>query len=75
MSTEARKRLDLFWQLLDEILNGVLFVLSGLELLDRLAALVPPLRVHRHRHFGAGSNGRSWTISAATADGRSWPPA
>jgi len=23
-----------------------------LELLDRLAALVPPPRVHRHRHFG-----------------------
>ena len=31
MSAETRERLDLFWQLLDEILNGVLFVLIGLE--------------------------------------------
>ena len=26
--------------------------LTPLELLDRLAALVPPLRIHRHRYFG-----------------------
>ena len=31
MSDETRERLDMFWQLLDEILNGVLFVLIGLE--------------------------------------------
>jgi CPA1 family monovalent cation:H+ antiporter len=31
MSPQTRERLDLFWQLLDEILNGVLFVLIGLE--------------------------------------------
>ena len=31
MSAQTRERLDLFWQLLDEILNGVLFVLIGLE--------------------------------------------
>jgi CPA1 family monovalent cation:H+ antiporter len=31
MSEQTRTRLDLFWQLLDEILNGVLFVLIGLE--------------------------------------------
>jgi CPA1 family monovalent cation:H+ antiporter len=31
MSEDTRNRLDLFWQLLDEILNGVLFVLIGLE--------------------------------------------
>jgi len=27
-------------------------LLTPLELLDRLAALVPPPRVHRHRYFG-----------------------
>lgn len=31
MSTPTRERLDVFWQMLDEILNGVLFVLIGLE--------------------------------------------
>ena len=31
MSAHTRERLDLFWQLLDEILNGMLFVLIGLE--------------------------------------------
>jgi CPA1 family monovalent cation:H+ antiporter len=31
MSDRTRERLDLFWQLVDEILNGVLFVLIGLE--------------------------------------------
>jgi len=31
MSEHTRERLDLFWQLLDEILNGMLFVLIGLE--------------------------------------------
>ena len=32
MSENTRHRLDVFWQILDEILNGVLFVLIGLEL-------------------------------------------
>jgi len=31
MSANTRERLDAFWQTLDEILNGVLFVLIGLE--------------------------------------------
>jgi CPA1 family monovalent cation:H+ antiporter len=31
MSEQTRERLDLFWHLLDEILNSVLFVLIGLE--------------------------------------------
>jgi len=31
MSENTRKRVDLFWQMLDEILNSVLFVLIGLE--------------------------------------------
>jgi CPA1 family monovalent cation:H+ antiporter len=31
MSENTRHRLDVFWQMLDEILNGVLFVLIGLE--------------------------------------------
>ena len=31
MSARTRDRLDVFWQVIDEILNGVLFVLIGLE--------------------------------------------
>ena len=31
MSENTRERVDLFWQMLDEILNSVLFVLIGLE--------------------------------------------
>ena len=30
-SARTRDRLDVFWQVIDEILNGVLFVLIGLE--------------------------------------------
>jgi len=33
MSAETREHLDLFWELVDEILNAVLFVLIGLEVL------------------------------------------
>ena len=33
MSDKTREHLDNFWELLDEILNAVLFVLIGLELL------------------------------------------
>lgn len=33
MSDETRKHLDQFWELIDEILNAVLFVLLGLEVL------------------------------------------
>ena len=33
MSDETRKNLDLFWELVDEVLNAVLFVLIGLEVL------------------------------------------
>jgi len=33
MSPTTREHLDLFWQMLDEILNALLFVLMGLELL------------------------------------------
>ena len=33
MSDQTREHLDLFWELLDEILNATLFVLMGLELL------------------------------------------
>jgi CPA1 family monovalent cation:H+ antiporter len=31
MSARTRERLDVFWQVIDEILNGVLFVLIGLQ--------------------------------------------
>jgi CPA1 family monovalent cation:H+ antiporter len=33
MSDKTRQNLDLFWELLDEILNAVLFMLMGLEML------------------------------------------
>jgi Na+:H+ antiporter len=33
MSAETRHRMDVFWELVDEILNAVLFVLIGLEVL------------------------------------------
>ncbi|MDD3370466.1 MAG: sodium:proton antiporter [Alphaproteobacteria bacterium] len=33
MSQRTRERLDLFWELIDEILNAVLFVLIGLEII------------------------------------------
>jgi len=33
MSDQSRERLDTFWELMDEILNAVLFVLIGLEVL------------------------------------------
>ena len=33
MSTATRHHLDIFWELIDEILNAVLFVLMGLEIL------------------------------------------
>jgi len=33
MSDKTREHLDLFWELMDEVLNAVLFVLIGLELL------------------------------------------
>ena len=33
MSEQTREHLDLFWELIDEILNAVLFVLIGLEIL------------------------------------------
>jgi len=33
MSEKTRRHLDLFWQLIDEILNAVLFVLIGLEVI------------------------------------------
>lgn len=33
MSTQTRRRMDVFWELVDEILNALLFVLIGLEVL------------------------------------------
>jgi CPA1 family monovalent cation:H+ antiporter len=33
MSAKSRKNLDLFWELIDEILNAILFLLIGLEII------------------------------------------
>ena len=46
--------------------------LTPLELIDRIAALGSPPRIHRHRYFGAGANGRSPEISGVTANGWLW---
>ena len=62
MSDSVREHLDTFWKLVDEILNAVLFVLIGLELLvlpfDRsvvlLAVLAVPV-VLFSRFFSVGS--------------------
>ncbi len=45
MSTTTRQHLDSFWELVDEILNAVLFVFIGLELL---------VITHNHKHLLAG---------------------
>jgi hypothetical protein len=41
-------------------------ILTPLELLDRLAALVPPPRIQRHRYFGVLARVPLTKISAAT---------
>ena len=49
--------------------------LTPLELLDRLAALVPPPRVHRHRYFGVlAPNSPLRTAVTALAPGASTAP-
>jgi monovalent cation:H+ antiporter, CPA1 family len=45
MSETTRKNLDMFWELIDEILNGILFILIGIEVLV--------LEISFH-HFPAG---------------------
>lgn len=40
MSEESRDRLDVFWELIDEVLNAVLFILIGLEIVV-IAIAVP----------------------------------
>ena len=53
--------------------NGSL-LLTPLELLDRLAALVPPPRIHRHRYFGVlARTAAHGDVSGVTPSGRTWP--
>jgi hypothetical protein len=53
--------------------NGSL-LLTPLELLDRLAALVPPPRIHRHRFFGADrANDCLPGVSVASSTVSGWP--
>lgn len=43
----------LSYQLKKPLINGqTKIILTPLELIDKLAALIPPPRVHRHRYFG-----------------------
>jgi CPA1 family monovalent cation:H+ antiporter len=70
MSERTRDALDTFWQVVDEILNAVLFVLIGLEvilisfpngwLLSAVTAIVLTLAA------------RALTVGAAVAGARSW---
>jgi CPA1 family monovalent cation:H+ antiporter len=62
MSETTRRNLDMFWELLDEILNAVLFVLLGLEVLalsfrgERLLAsllMIPAVLLARFVAVGA----------------------
>jgi CPA1 family monovalent cation:H+ antiporter len=48
MSDKTRKHLDMFWELLDDILNAVLFVLMGLEIMVMPTTLT-------HLAIGAGA--------------------
>ena len=53
--------------------NGSL-LLTPLELLDRLAALVPPPRVHRCCYFGVlARTAAHGDVSGVTPSGRTWP--
>jgi hypothetical protein len=56
--------------------NG-LQILTPLQLLDRLAALVPPPRVHRHRYFGvfAPSSPLRTAVTALAPGATTAPPA
>jgi hypothetical protein len=46
------------------ILGGIPVRLSPLELIDRLARLVPPPRVHRHRYHGVFAPNAKWRREA-----------
>jgi len=50
-------------------------ILTPLQLLDRLAALVPPPRIHRHRYFGVlAPNSPLRTAVTALAPGATTAP-
>lgn len=53
ISEETRRHLGSFWQLIDEILNAVLFVLIGLEVLVLVYTLESRRQPHRHTHRAA----------------------
>ena len=73
MSDKTREHLDTFWELIDEILNAVLFVLIGLEvLLLRLGDIEQRVCLARRR----GDRGRSdRACSGRVAAGRRAAPA
>ena len=79
MSETTRRYVDMFWQLLDEILNAVLFVLIGMELL--IIAFTGPLLlagVHRDRDHAVcpmADRGTAREAASASASGcRTDPP-
>ena len=46
--------------------SGGTLIVTPLELLDRLAALVPPPRVHRHRYYGVLAPNAPLRVAVAT---------
>jgi CPA1 family monovalent cation:H+ antiporter len=83
MSSRTREHLDIFWELVDEILNAVLFVLIGLEVLEVAftgklliagLAAVPALLLARWLSVAApiGIMGRWRTFSPGTVRILTW---
>ena len=68
MSDTTRRYVDMFWELIDEILNAVLFVLIGMEVLlvvFSVNELVAAVRGDRGDAAGAAAHGRTAGGSAA----------
>ncbi len=57
--------------------GGGPLLLTPLELIDRLAALVPPPRIHRHRYFGVLAPNSPWraAVTAPALAATTTPPA
>ena len=49
-------------------------VLTPLELLDKIAALVPPPRVHRHRYYGVLAPNAPWRAAVTALAPKPVPP-
>ncbi|KRC27500.1 sodium:proton antiporter [Acidovorax sp. Root219] len=70
MSDSTRRYIDMFWELVDEILNAVLFVLIGLEVI--LIAFSAPLVFGGMLAIGITLCARWLTVGLPVALGRGW---